>query len=98
VKVGGPNASKVPQLLAQQLYGQRQYPLHAADPGQWGLQQEQSLPGGQAVHNGGILRLAVAGEGQRQHCTLGRVGCDEGGMPCMAAASSCRGEDSIALR
>jgi hypothetical protein len=62
VKVGGPSASKVPQLLAQQLSGQRQYPLDAAAPAQWELQPEQSLPDGQAVHNGGILRLAIAGE------------------------------------
>jgi hypothetical protein len=69
VKVGGPNASKVPQLLAQQLSGQRQYPLDAAAPGEWGLQPEQGLPGGQPVHNGGVLRLEYAGKDQVKHST-----------------------------
>lgn len=62
IKVGGPASNKVPQLLAHQLSAQRQYPLDAAPPGEWGLQPDQGLPEGQAVHNGGILRLAFAGK------------------------------------
>ncbi|KAF6257814.1 WD40-repeat-containing domain protein [Scenedesmus sp. NREL 46B-D3] len=65
VKVGGPGASRVPQLLSQQLSGQRRYPLDAVAPGEWALQPEQGLPGGQAVHNGAVLRLEFAGDGCR---------------------------------